>query len=232
MDRSAIETIQEGAAPVFKDLNGKTFSNKEFYPVMDNSIKKAIEVTNLDSVVRFLDGKGADEFLINIRNYRRADILSQKCDILGKRNRWLIAEPDLPGYELNCFLEMTKAIIALKTKFKQTEQIDTLVKTLGNITSSKVNTVLDDGITQKVEMAEGITLSKSDKMPLFVNLIPYFTFFDVDQPEIPFLIRLREGGQGLPVVGLFPADGGLWKEKCIGKIRDFFAQRIPEITFL
>ena len=40
-----------------------------------------------------------------------------------------------------------------------------------------------------------------------MKLRPYRTFKEIDQPESQFLLRLNENGN----IGLFEADGGMWK---------------------
>lgn len=98
-------------------------------------------------------------------------------------------------------------MIALKSKFVPTDELNELVKLLGTITEENRTAISDDGFTQSVNVKQGIALIGNKAVNPIVKLKPFRTFVEVDQPESEFLIRLRQGGE----VALFEADGGAWK---------------------
>lgn len=57
-----------------------------------------------------------------------------------------------------------------------------------------------------------------------VKLKPYRTFFEVEQPESEFLLRIGDGGQ----VGLFEADGGMWKMTARYTIKSYLQEALKE----
>lgn len=59
-----------------------------------------------------------------------------------------------------------------------------------------------------------------------VTLRPYRTFLEVEQPESEFLLRLREGGK----IGLFEADGGMWKQQAKKNIAEYFQEELQPCT--
>ena len=48
---------------------------------------------------------------------------------------------------------------------------------------------------------------------------------EVEQPESEFLLRVRDGGE----VGLFEADGGMWKLQAKNNIKSFFDNQLKEL---
>ena len=53
-------------------------------------------------------------------------------------------------------------------------------------------------------------------------LAPRRTFPEVDQPESPFVLLVKQSREGMmPEIALFEADGGLWKLTAIQNIKDY-----------
>lgn len=66
--------------------------------------------------------------------------------------------------------------------------------------------IKDNGITQQVKVQTGIQLAGMENIRPIVRLEPYRTFPEIDQPESDFLLRVKDDQ-----VGIFEADGGMWK---------------------
>ena len=89
---------------------------------------------------------------------------------------------------------------------------------------SKVDT-LDNGVTQTVETVQGVALKTSENIKPRVALAPFRTFLEVAQPESEFLLRVNENGD----VGLFEADGGVWKLEAKQNICEYFQKRLSDL---
>ena len=83
----------------------------------------------------------------------------------------------------------------------------------------------DNGLTQSCEVRKGIQLKATEVIRPIVKLCPYRTFMEVEQPESEFLLRVRDGGE----VGLFEADGGMWKLQAKNNIKSFFDNQLKEL---
>ena len=59
----------------------------------------------------------------------------------------------------------------------------------------------------------------------FVRLRPFRTFLEVEQPESEFLL-LVDADKG---IGLFEADGGVWKLEAKRNIADYFASHLADL---
>lgn len=63
-------------------------------------------------------------------------------------------------------------------------------------------------------------------MPNPIPLRPYRTFSEVEQPQSPFVFRVKPDGQGEVRMALFEADGKAWEHTSICSIRDYFVEKL------
>lgn len=77
--------------------------------------------------------------------------------------------------------------------------------------------MVDDGFTQKATVRSGIQVVDEVRVPNPVNLAPWRTFGEIEQPTSPFLLRLAKGPQD-PVVTLTIADDVTWRVNVVDAI--------------
>jgi hypothetical protein len=135
---------------------------------------------------------------------------------------------DLTEGFLGAFMSLEAFIIGLQVRFVDADERPRLLGLLSNVKSERVTTALDDGMTQVVQARGGVVLIQDVAVPNPVHLCPYRTFRDILQPTSPFVLRVKEGKPGgLPEVGLFEADGGLWRLRAIERVRDWLTEQLP-----
>jgi hypothetical protein len=127
------------------------------------------------------------------------------------------AAAETPSLTLNNYLSVEEMLIQLKSRFVQTEDRDKLVSLLGNITEDNARDTGDDGFAQSVVVRKGISMKESAQVPSIVNLAPYRTFTEIEQPASDFLVRVQNG----PRVALYEADGGAWKKTAMDEIKAY-----------
>lgn len=135
------------------------------------------------------------------------------------------AEADIPQFEFGRYMPYENMMIALKSKFVPTDELNELVKLLGTITEENRTAISDDGFTQSVNVKQGIALIGNKAVNPIVKLKPFRTFVEVEQPESEFLIRLRQGGE----VALFEADGGAWKLEARHNIAECLRKLLSDV---
>ncbi len=114
-------------------------------------------------------------------------------------------------------------MIAAQALITPTEARDGLLKFVGNLTTALVQNSVDDGTSQTVTIEQGVRKSEVE-LPNPVTLAPRRTFPEVDQPDSPFILRVRQTREGqMPELALYEADGGLWKLAAIQNIKDHLA---------
>lgn len=194
-------------------------------------------VGTLTSFVRYvldnLDGLGSKVF-VHVRSPIEVALVSPLHGRFQQRFEYLVAQaPDFPGelsFAYGTFLPAESMLIALQALFKDSEDRPRVLRLLGTIREDSIRTSKDDGVTQQVTAAAGITLSEEVEVPNPVNLRPFRTFLEVDQPASRFVLRVRmEKG---PVVALFHADGGAWKLEAVKSIRDYLAAELVDVDVI
>ena len=132
---------------------------------------------------------------------------------------------DVPGFQ-DGFRDQEKAIIELRSRFSPGEGVDYLLDLLSRI--SKENGVItnDNGVSQTVEARQGVALKTMEQLKPRVPLRPFRTFQEVEQPESEFLLRMDEEGN----IGLFEADGGMWKLTARQTIKTFLEENLADLV--
>lgn len=115
-----------------------------------------------------------------------------------------------------------KRSVTIKLEFIPDDEREILLQVLGNIKEENVRTVGDDGISQAVKIKQGLTSVADVIVPNPVNLAPYRTFLEVDQPFSNFIFRMKDGPKG----ALFEADGGVWRNDAITNIANYLHDRL------
>lgn len=98
-----------------------------------------------------------------------------------------------------------------------------------NIVNTQEATFSDTGTTQQAVMKTGITTKDNVLVPNPVNLIPYRTFLEVEQPASDFVFRVSEGRSGAPVFKLVTADGGVWKSQAVANVKAYLTEALKDI---
>lgn len=128
---------------------------------------------------------------------------------------------DVPGFQ-GGFREQQQAIIELRSKFIPNDGTEYLLDLLSRIDKESNVVSSDNGISQTVEARQGVSLKSIVSVKPRVPLRPYRTFQEVEQPESEFLLRLNNEGE----VGLFEADGGMWKLRARETIKAFLEDKL------
>lgn len=123
------------------------------------------------------------------------------------------------------WFEHEEAMIVLRSQFIQNEGTEYLLDFLSRVSDENSVSSDDNGMTQSVQVKKGIALAAREQVRPIVNLRPYRTFLEVEQPESAFLIRVREGMQ----VGIIEADGGMWKIAARRSIVAYLERELKEL---
>lgn len=97
-----------------------------------------------------------------------------------------------------------------------------LLDLLSRISKDSNVATTDNGVSQTVEARQGIALKTVEPLKPRVPLRPFRTFQEVEQPESEFLLRMDEDGN----IGLFEADGGMWKLKARQTVKAFLEEQL------
>lgn len=230
MLKAMIEKIEAMAGPKVYHIGEEDFASKELVRVEPKKdFPKSINLTGLDSVCKMVRNEAADLFpedqiLIQVADYRTVKVFTT---LDGEMDRYSLytCEADTPRVSSNGFMPHEEAVVQLRSLYIPNEDLTYLLKLLSGISTESKVTSNDNGVSQTVEAKSGVALTASVEVRPYVNLQPFRTFLEVTQPESMFLLRLKEGGN----VGLFEADGGVWKLEATRNIAGYFEEQLKDL---
>ncbi len=195
---------------------------KEFWPATPD----ALGINTLSGVLHYAEG--AEELLIHIEDYRTVHVVSKLDGKYLTRETHLTAQAiQIHRGAIGNYIPLEDFIILLMTSFVQDENITNLLGFLGNIRSEDIREDDDDGVSQKVMIKTGVTTVTDAKVPNPIELKPYMTFPEIDQPLRPFVFRMKKASDGdKPNCALFTTDNNFWQLNCVDNIRKFLAAEI------
>ena len=234
MIKEAIEYLLKLKRPETIQLNGKDYSTIEINPIKEEKCD-AITVFNLDSIIKYLkddpDNYKEKVKIINIVSPVEVIVESTLFGNFKQREKYIVANyADLvPDIYFGKYMSIEEFIIMLKSKFILTDNLENIIKVVGNVADENVTNYNDDGITQKVTTKTGIARLGEVALPSKINLKPYRTFIEIEQPESDFLLRAKKGYEGIEFA-LFEADGGAWKKDAIKSISKYLSDNLEDIN--
>lgn len=227
---TVVEAIQNGVKTDKIEIDGQIFTTRPvFHPPQQKEVAE-ITVHSLEGLVEYLN-KQVDEhtdekLLIVINSPKSVSIYRQVSSRTDLRTEWLEAKYELEGFPFGRFHDHESFVIQAQTLIVETESRNNLLKYIGNLTTALVQTSVDDGISQTVTIEQGVRKSEIE-LPNPVVLAPRRTFVEVDQPDSPFVLRVKQSREGqMPEIALFEADGGLWKLAAIQNIKDYLKSEL------
>ena len=228
MLKAFVEKIAEMAAPKTYEVNGKTFASKGLSLVEAPATSpREIEVNGLDSVCKLVRHEAERigmRLFVQIKSYREVEVFST----YGKEFRRFYlykCVADTPSITMDRFMAYEKAVIELRSLYIPNDDTGYLLGLLSSISKESKVTSSDNGVTQKVEAKAGIALNTMVEIKPRVSLRPFRTFIEVEQPESEFLLRIDNDG----CVGLFPADGGVWKLEASRNVAGYFEKELEDL---
>ncbi len=140
------------------------------------------------------------------------------------REEFLIAKcSDLADDLLGRWRPREEFQIQLMTRFAPNDQLDELVKLVGNIHSGATRKVTDDGVSQEVTVQKTVGSVERRKLGGRFSLRPHRSFPEIEPTEQVFLFRIKDTGTDISCC-LFEADGGRWKVPAIAAIAEYLVE--------
>ena len=141
--------------------------------------------------------------------YKERDVVA-KCDALV---------PDIP---FGKFMDVDEFQIMLQSRFEDSTNRALVLQLSGSLRSEQSNQIADDGVSQKVTIKRGVATADDVTVKNPVTLRPLRTFYEVEQPESPFILRFNENANA----ALFEGDGGAWKLRAVENIRSWLVAKL------
>lgn len=234
------ELVQYGnelAAPNFEDYGNIHYSDKKMYALDYCQRAAAIEMSTLTGLVDYIKSQideSTDKMLVQVISPTEVKLISALDDD-RKRETLVDVTACIPEFPYGRYMDNETFLIALQSKFIPGEDRDLLLKFAGTVENGSVSQYSDDGITQKATIKKGIASKGDALVPNPVNLRPFRTFIEVEQPISSFVFRMRQDRDDGVECAIFEADGGAWKNaamKNIKKYLQFELGEFPQFTVI
>lgn len=228
MIKEALEYIVGLKTPVITEIDGNTYSDKPLNRIGYVPYAKTIGMKTLTSLVEYIRANidsMSEKMIVHVISPTEVHLYSS-LDADRKREYLVEINAELPDFRFGSFIDHENFVIALQSKFVPNEDRDLVLKFAGTVEDGTVAEYGDDGVTQKATIKTGVASKADAVVPNPVNLIPYRTFLEVQQPASDFIFRMKSscGVQ----CAIFEADGGAWKNEAMSRIKNYLALELSE----
>lgn len=230
--KSVVKAIQDGVDTAIIQIDGKEFVTRPVYLPPEKTNVGVLQIYSLEGLVEYLnqevDADARGKITIVVNSPRTVSIRSQVANEKETRITWIDGDYETDTFPFERYLDHETFMVKAQALIVDSHDREKVLKLVGNLTTAAVQNSTDNGTSQTVVVETGVR--KSDvELPNPVILAPRRTFPEVEQPESPFVLRVKQSREGLmPEIALFEADGGLWKLKAIQNIKKYLKDSLKE----
>lgn len=209
------------------EICGKTYSNKNLVRYGSPERASAVEASSLSSMMDYILNC-AEEFsgkkmIIQVEGPRNVRLVSF-LDGERKRECLFSCKAETSEFRFGQWYDQEEFMIAIQSNFQMTPDLEAIMKFAGNVERKNNQTFSDDGRTQVATMSVGVASKADVIVPNPVELVPYRTFQEVEQPMSQFVFRISD--KEVPAFKIVEAEGGIWRNEAVSNIKEYFRNRI------
>lgn len=206
--------------------NGQAFSTQKLYAI-EEPVAANLNVRSLSGLVEYVKSQfdGDSSLMVHVESPTHVSVFTQ---LNSDRNREYLIKADamVPHFRFEEWYDTETFIIKLQSAFVKNGDRDVILRVVGNVKEEDVKTYGDDGVSQSVTAKVGVATVGQVEVPNPVELMPYRTFVEIEQPSSPFVFRMKNG----PRCALFEADGGAWKLTAMQLIKIYLESELAELV--
>lgn len=227
-----IEKILDLHRPEVVGVDGRNYSTRVLSKI-ETPTPLPINLQTLTGLVDYIknnrDGLDLNSMTVHVEDYKSLQFFSPfAANNFCERAFVVNCEADVQQFPFERWMNVDEFNIKLMSMFTPAGDRDQLVKLMGNLCAETKLTLSDDGISQTVEGKTGVTTRGDITLSPIVDLAPFRTFAEVEQPMSKFLFRLRRDGQNVVSAALFEADGGAWRLQAMKNVAMFLGENLPK----
>lgn len=208
------------------EINGRTYANKSLTRYDKQPKAGKIQASTLTSLVDYIhqcNKEFSGSMIIHIVSPTQVRLMSA-LDKEREREVLFEVNAETSEYRFDQWYDQERMMIELQANFQRNEDLELVLKAVGNIVKKNGETYSDDGCSQVATMTVGVATKADVIVPNPVELIPYRTFQEVEQPASKFVFRI--GDKDVPAFKIVEAEGGVWKNEAIASIKAFFTDNL------
>ena len=219
----------DGMDPKIVEIDGKTYCDKDLRRYHSFDMADEIRANTLTAVVDYIKGKSEElreTMLLHVVSPTEVRLYS---GLIDERDREYLLKSSaiVNEFQFDHYYDQERFLIELQSNFIPTEDLESIMKVAGTIQAGTTANYKDDGISQKTTIKSGIANNTDVIVPNPVRLRPYRTFGEIEQPESAYVFRIKDSERG-PAFKLVEADGGLWKNAAMKRIKGYLESGLAE----
>lgn len=187
-----------------------------------------------DNQTELVISEGSKDVLMLVVDSPTKVSLHGRLQTDNNNSRFLYAESKLvsTNFGFGNFYDLETFIIALQSQFVPTNEIEEILSHIGNLANENVVEQKDDRFSQSIQVKTGITTKSEVKIKNPVNVQPYRTFREIDQPESSCILRFNSKMEKRLHVALFVSDGDAWKLEAMQNIKTWLNDNLDDIKVI
>ena len=223
-----IEKIEKMSGAQTFSINNETYSDKPLNLIRkEYKLPNTIHVSGLDGICQLIKKEigdfGGKNLFVEVVDYNIVKVFTAYIEDFNRA--WLYeAHADAPGLKSG-WRELDNALIELRSLCIPADGVNKLISTLSTVSFNEGMEISDNGMSQSVKVKTGVSLNQMAKVEPRIELQPFRTFLEVEQPASEFVVRVDKQ-KGL---GLFEADGGIWKLEAKRNIARYFEKELMDL---
>lgn len=229
------QSREDAERPYVFQVNGETYTSfrgrmDRVMPVKEEK-PDVFEAFSLRGLVDFIkadvDGVFScpdRRFIVRVVSPRKVEVLSPMHGYYMERDMLAKCDALVPDIPFGKFQGVDEFQIMLQSMFEDSDNRALVLKLSGSLRSEQSNQIADDGVSQKVTINRGVATAADVTVKNPVVLKPLRTFYEVIQPESPFILRFNDEAKA----ALFEGDGGAWKLRAVENIRVWLSNALNE----
>lgn len=235
MIKEALQYIIDIQQPRVQEIRGKDYYFYNGKPLLVESFPSCapMEISTLTSLVDYMKTCMSSDvpafgcrpkMIVHVKSETEVRLVSA---LNGDMKRWEVVtvRARVPEIVFDVFIGQEQFIIQMQSMFQRTPDRDVVMQVAGNVEDKTVANYGDDGISQKATVKTGLAHMEDVVVPNPVRLLPFRTFHEIEQPEIEYVFRMRNGADGVKCA-LFEADGGAWKFHIVHSIAEYLRKEL------
>lgn len=228
LTREAIKEIIKGGEHQSFEFAGRNYiaqggNIEEVYPFS----QACLSITTLEGLVDYIKcGVDFDvhknDLTITIDSRSTVYVFKQLDNRLS-RELVVKSEAVLPRLCLDRSIDSEQFIVELLSNYLETPERNLLIESVSNMSDQQEVKTTDDGISQELTVKKGVR-KEGQVIKNPVMLRPICTFTEVEQPERPFIFRVKD----INNITLYEGNDTIWINKAKNRIKEYLKEELQE----
>ncbi|HEM3492141.1 TPA: hypothetical protein U1B14_001548 [Streptococcus suis] len=229
----AVELNQHGLEIVTAG-DGKEYydANKVHMVELDpKRYPRTLELSTLTSLVEYLksdlNGMQDQRLIVAVEKNDEVCVWSEN-DEFEHRTLLVDVKARVPELTFGRFISSEQFNIMLQSNFIDDADRGALLDFASALKIENGAEIEDNGVSQVATVKTGVASLAKGKVPNPVDLRPYRTFNEVEQPASKFVFRIDKNAQ----MALFEADGKRWVQEAVGNIAAYLKAELADLEHI